>query len=50
MISPAAGAFERDPVDRVPARERTLELLFERLPQQGERDAGVVAGASRDAA
>ncbi|MDQ1512788.1 MAG: hypothetical protein QOC59_630 [Microbacteriaceae bacterium] len=31
MISPSAGAFRSDPVDRVPARERTLELLAARL-------------------
>ncbi|GAA2754571.1 LLM class flavin-dependent oxidoreductase [Amnibacterium kyonggiense] len=33
MISPAAGATGADPVDRTPARERTLELLAARLPQ-----------------
>ncbi|MDH2445024.1 LLM class flavin-dependent oxidoreductase [Amnibacterium sp. CER49] len=33
MISPAAGARRADPADRVPARERTLELLAARLPQ-----------------
>jgi alkanesulfonate monooxygenase SsuD/methylene tetrahydromethanopterin reductase-like flavin-dependent oxidoreductase (luciferase family) len=33
MVSPAAAASEADPVDRVPARERTLELLAARLPQ-----------------
>lgn len=27
MISPAAGAFDSDPLDRVPAREETLRLL-----------------------
>ncbi|PFG19707.1 MsnO8 family LLM class oxidoreductase [Serinibacter salmoneus] len=31
MISPAAGAFEADPLDRVPAREETLRLLAEEL-------------------
>jgi luciferase family oxidoreductase group 1 len=33
MVSPAAGAFAADPIDRVPARERTIELLAARLPQ-----------------
>jgi hypothetical protein len=33
MISPSAGASAADPIDRVPARERTLELLAARLPQ-----------------
>ena len=33
MVSPGAGARRGDPVDRVPARERTLELLAARLPQ-----------------
>lgn len=33
MVSPSAAAFEADPIDRVPARERTLELLAARLPQ-----------------
>jgi alkanesulfonate monooxygenase SsuD/methylene tetrahydromethanopterin reductase-like flavin-dependent oxidoreductase (luciferase family) len=33
MVSPSAGAYQGDPLDRVPARERTLELLAERLPQ-----------------
>lgn len=33
MVAPAAGAHEGDPLDRVPARERTLELLAARLPQ-----------------
>ncbi|WP_224763345.1 LLM class flavin-dependent oxidoreductase [Salinibacterium sp. ZJ70] len=31
MVSPSAGMRESDPVDRMPARERTLELLAERL-------------------
>jgi alkanesulfonate monooxygenase SsuD/methylene tetrahydromethanopterin reductase-like flavin-dependent oxidoreductase (luciferase family) len=35
MISPAAGAREQDPIDRVPGRERTIDLLAERLPQTG---------------
>ncbi|WP_375388500.1 LLM class flavin-dependent oxidoreductase [uncultured Amnibacterium sp.] len=39
MISPAAGASAADPIDRAPARERTLELLAARLPQ------GVLAAA-----
>lgn len=33
MISPAAGASAGDPIDRAPARERTLELLAAHLPQ-----------------
>ncbi len=33
MVSPGAGARRADPVDRVPARERTLELLAARIPQ-----------------
>ena len=33
MLSPAAGASIADPIDRVPARERTLELLTAHLPQ-----------------
>ena len=33
MISPSAGASAADPIDRAPARERTLELLAARLPQ-----------------
>ena len=45
MISPAAGASERDPLDRVPGRERTVELLAERLLAS----AGT-AEADRDAA
>jgi len=31
MISPAGGASEADPIDRVPSRERTVRLLAERL-------------------
>jgi hypothetical protein len=31
MVSPSAGAHRGDPLDRVPARERTLELLAARL-------------------
>ena len=31
MISPAGGASESDPLDRVPARESTLRLLADRL-------------------
>jgi luciferase family oxidoreductase group 1 len=31
MVSPAAGALRDDPVDRVPGREATLELLAARL-------------------
>jgi len=31
MISPGAGSREDEPVDRTPGRERTLELLAERL-------------------
>ncbi|WP_210413846.1 LLM class flavin-dependent oxidoreductase [Protaetiibacter larvae] len=31
MVSPGAGARESEPLDRVPGRERTLELLAERL-------------------
>ncbi len=34
MVSPGAGAHAGDPVDRVPARERTLELLAAHLPQR----------------
>lgn len=34
MLSPAAGAAETDPIDRTPARERTLELLAAHLPQR----------------
>jgi luciferase family oxidoreductase group 1 len=48
MISPAAGAREQDPIDRVPARERTVELLAARLPQGAPAPVG--AGAERDAA
>jgi len=33
MISPAAGAHRDDPLDRVPGREATLELLAARLVQ-----------------
>jgi luciferase family oxidoreductase group 1 len=33
MVSPSAGAFAADPIDRVPTRERTLELLVAHLPQ-----------------
>ena len=33
MVSPSAGAFAGEPIDRAPARERTLELLAARLPQ-----------------
>jgi luciferase family oxidoreductase group 1 len=33
MLSPAAGASASDPVDRSPARERTLELLAAHVPQ-----------------
>ena len=33
MLSPGAGAHRADPIDRVPARERTLELLAARLVQ-----------------
>lgn len=33
MVSPSAGAAAADPIDRAPARERTLELLAARLPQ-----------------
>lgn len=33
MISPAAGAHRADPIDRVPGREATLELLAARLVQ-----------------
>lgn len=33
MVSPAAGATRQDPLDRVPARERTLELLAGYLRQ-----------------
>ena len=39
MVSPSAGASRADPVDRAPARERTLELLAAHLPQ------GVLAAA-----
>ena len=39
MVSPGAGARRADPIDRVPARERTLELLAARIPQ------GVAAAA-----
>jgi luciferase family oxidoreductase group 1 len=33
MVSPSAGAFAADPIDRAPAREATLELLAAHLPQ-----------------
>jgi luciferase family oxidoreductase group 1 len=33
MVSPGAGARRTDPIDRVPARERTLDLLAARIPQ-----------------
>jgi len=33
MVSPVAGAFEADPIDAVPARVRSLELLAERFPE-----------------
>ena len=33
MVSPGAGSREGEPADRTPGRERTLELLAERLPQ-----------------
>lgn len=33
MVSPSAGAFAGEPIDRATARERTLELLAARLPQ-----------------
>jgi len=33
MVSPGAAAFAADPIDRVPARERALELLAAHLPQ-----------------
>ena len=33
MVSPGAGASAADPIDRAPARERTLELLAAHLPQ-----------------
>jgi alkanesulfonate monooxygenase SsuD/methylene tetrahydromethanopterin reductase-like flavin-dependent oxidoreductase (luciferase family) len=33
MVSPGAAASANDPIDRVPARERTLELLAARIPQ-----------------
>lgn len=39
MVSPSAGASAADPIDRAPARERTLELLAAHLPQ------GVLAAA-----
>ncbi|GAA4738765.1 LLM class flavin-dependent oxidoreductase [Amnibacterium soli] len=39
MVSPSAGASAAEPIDRAPARERTLELLAARLPQ------GVLAAA-----
>ena len=34
MINPVAGSSDRDPMNRVPARERTVELLAEALAQQ----------------
>ena len=34
MVSPSAASSAADPVDRAPARERTLELLAARLPQR----------------
>jgi luciferase family oxidoreductase group 1 len=34
MISPSAAAYDADPIDRVPARERALELLTAHLPQR----------------
>jgi luciferase family oxidoreductase group 1 len=48
MISPAAGASEHDPIDRVPGRERTIELLAARLPQGAATATG--PSAERDAA
>jgi luciferase family oxidoreductase group 1 len=33
MVSPSAAAHDTDPLDRAPARERTLELLASRIPQ-----------------
>jgi luciferase family oxidoreductase group 1 len=35
MVSPAAGAYRADPLDRVPARERTIELLAGALQPAG---------------
>lgn len=34
MVSPGAGLRDTDPVDRIPSRERTLELLAERLLEE----------------
>ena len=34
MINPVAGASDHDPMNRVPARERTIELLSEALAQR----------------
>jgi len=33
MVSPVAGAFEADPIDAVPARVRSLELLAGQFPE-----------------
>ena len=33
MVSPSAASSVTDPIDRAPARERTLELLAAHLPQ-----------------
>jgi luciferase family oxidoreductase group 1 len=33
MVSPSAGAYATDPIDRAPTREATLELLTAHLPQ-----------------
>jgi luciferase family oxidoreductase group 1 len=46
MVSPAAGAHDGDPIDRVPGRERTIQLLADRLPQGRVDDTRI----DRDAA
>ena len=35
MINPIAGAYEHEPLDRVPGRERTVELMVEALRPTG---------------
>ncbi len=35
MINPIAGAYDHDPLDRVPGRERTVELMVEALRPTG---------------
>ncbi len=35
MINPIAGAYEHEPLDRMPGRERTVELMVEALRPTG---------------